>query len=53
MKKLFIFVGTTAGSYAGWWVGAQFGGTMTAFMVSMVGFGAGMYYGAKLAKQYE
>ena len=52
MKKLFAFVGATIGSYAGWALGAVFG-TMTAFMLSIVGTGAGIYVGAKIAGQYE
>lgn len=48
MRKLMSFVGTTVGSSVGWWVGAH-AGFMTAFMLSMVGFGAGMWYGRKIA----
>lgn len=48
MKKLFGFVGSTIGSYAGWAVGSRFG-MMTAFMVSIVGTGIGLYYGRRLA----
>ena len=44
MRKLLGFVGATVGSAVGWWAGAHVG-TMTAFMVSMVGTGAGMYAG--------
>lgn len=51
MKKLAGLVGATVGGYAGWWLGAH-AGIMTAFVVSMIGTGAGMYYGAKLAKRY-
>jgi hypothetical protein len=52
MKKLFGFIGATVGGYAGWALGAAFG-TMTAFMLSMVGTGAGIYVGAKVAGHYE
>jgi hypothetical protein len=48
MGKLGAFVGSTIGSYAGWYAAARFGFT-TAFMVSMVGTGFGMYYGRKIA----
>ena len=51
MRKLFSFVGGTIGSYAGWALGASVGFT-TAFMVSMVGTGIGMYYGHRIAKNY-
>jgi hypothetical protein len=51
MGKLFAFIGATIGSYAGWFLGARIGFT-TAFMVSMVGTGIGMYYGHRIAKNY-
>lgn len=51
MGKLFSFIGATIGSYAGWLVGAKIGFT-TAFIVSMVGTGLGMYYGRLIAKNY-
>jgi hypothetical protein len=52
MTRLFGFIGATAGGYLGWWIGAP-AGVMTAFMVSMLGTGAGMYVGRKLASRYE
>ena len=51
MTKLFAFIGATIGSYAGWWCGARVG-LMTAFMLSMVGTGAGIYWGRKLAQHW-
>ena len=48
MNKLLMLVGSTAVSYLGWWLGA-FVGTMTAFMVSVVGAGVGMWLGHRLA----
>jgi hypothetical protein len=51
MGKLFSFIGATIGSYAGWALGATVGLT-TAFMVSMVGTGIGIYFGRRLAKNY-
>ena len=51
MGKLFAFIGSTAGGYAGWALGAPVGFT-TAFMLSMVGTGIGMYYGRKIAQNY-
>ncbi len=50
--KLIGTIGAFIGSTAGWWIGAQMGGMMTAFMVSMVGTGAGIYWGRKLAQHY-
>ena len=51
MGKLFAFIGSTAGGYIGWALGATVGMT-TAFIVSMVGTGIGMYYGRKIAQTY-
>ena len=52
LTKLLGFIGATAGGYVGWWIGAPVG-TMTAFMLSMVGTGAGLYYGRKLGDHYS
>jgi hypothetical protein len=52
MGKLLMIVGSTLGSYAGWWLGAHVG-VMTAFAVSMVGTGAGIYAGRQVASNYE
>jgi hypothetical protein len=52
VRKLFIFVGATIGSYVGWALGAH-AGIMTAWMLSMLGTGAGMYAGHRTARQLE
>ena len=52
MSKLFMLVGSTVGSYAGWWAGGHVG-VMTAFVVSTIGFGAGLYAGRRVAQGYE
>ena len=52
MTKLLGFVGATIGSYAGWALGAR-AGVMTAFMLSMVGTGIGIYAGRRFAERYE
>jgi uncharacterized membrane protein SpoIIM required for sporulation len=52
VRKLFIFIGATVGSYAGWALGAH-AGIMTAYMLSMLGTGVGMYAGHRTAKQLE
>lgn len=44
MAKLLWFIGATVGGWVGWWLGEQFGGVFTAFVVSMVGTGAGIYW---------
>jgi len=43
MEKLIVLVGSSVGGALGWWLGAQVG-IMTAFFVSMVGTGAGIYF---------
>lgn len=52
VKKLLVFMGTTLGSSLGWWLGGA-GGIMGSFILSMVGLGAGMYFGAQLARRLE
>ena len=48
MNKVIGYIGATIGSYAGWALGARFG-TMTAFMLSIVGTGLGIYAGRRVA----
>ena len=48
MTKLLVLVCTTVFSSVGWALGARFG-IMTAFTLSMVGFGVGMWYGRRWA----
>ena len=52
MTRLYTLVGTTIGSYAGWWFGAQFG-LMTAFMLGIIGTGAGFYFARRIAQYYQ
>ena len=52
MEKLCIFIGTTIGSSIGWWAGNKIG-FMSAFMLSIVGTGFGMYYGVRFAREHE
>lgn len=51
MAKLLGWIGGTLGGSLGWWLGAQ-GGIMTAFFISIVGTGAGVYAGRWLAAEY-
>lgn len=46
------FIGATVGGYAGWALGARFG-TMTAFIISIIGTGIGIYAGNRTASNYE
>jgi hypothetical protein len=48
VSKLLTFVGATVGGAIGWWLGARVG-TMTAFMVSTLGSGVGVYAGRRIA----
>ena len=52
MRRLFGVIGATVGGYAGWYVGATVG-MMTAFSLSMVGTGVGMYIAYRAAQNYE
>ena len=51
MEKLFVIVGTTLGSAVGWWAGAYFG-MMTAFLLSIVGTGVGLYAARRLVRDH-
>ncbi len=50
MQKLLGFVGATLGSYVGWALGSRFG-TMTAFMLSILVSGVGLYYGRRFGSE--
>ena len=52
MGKLLAFVGATVGGWLGWAAGEPIG-TMTAFMVSMLGTGIGIYVGRRVARNWE
>ncbi len=46
-----MLVAATLGSALGWWIGS-FVGLMTAFILSVVGTAAGVYFGGRLAREY-
>jgi hypothetical protein len=52
VSKALAFLGATVGGAVGWWLGASVG-TMTAFMLSTVGTGVGVYAGRRLADRLE
>lgn len=52
LQKMLGFIGATAGGAIGWWAG-EGAGLMTAFMLSMVGTGLGIYAGMRVARHYE
>lgn len=51
VTKLSGFIGATIGSSLGWWLG-QRAGFMTAFLLSIVGTGIGLYFGRRAADQW-
>ena len=53
MNKLVITLCSTVASYAGWWLGAQVGGIFTAFTVSMIGTGLGIYAGKRVVNMWD
>jgi hypothetical protein len=48
MSKLLAWVGMTVGGAVGWWAGDRIG-HFSAFILSMVGTGAGLYLGRWMA----
>ena len=48
MTKICGSLGAFLGSSVGWWVGSQ-AGMMTAFVVSMIGTGLGIWAGRRIA----
>lgn len=50
MKGMLNFIGMTIGGWIGWAIGAQVS-IFTAYMVSMVGTGLGLYAAIRVTKQ--
>jgi len=50
VTKLLVLICTTVFSSIGWALGARVG-PMTGFILSMVGFGVGMWYGRRWAER--
>ena len=51
MKKLLGLLGMTIGGWLGWAIGAPIS-IFTAFIISMIGTGFGLYYGNKIAGRF-
>ena len=51
MRKPLTFMGSFIGSYLGWYLGSKIGGMTTAFIVSVIGLGAGIYFSGRLAER--
>ena len=49
MSKVLTFIGASVGGAIGWWLGEHVG-IMTAFIVSTVGTGIGVYAGRRIAE---
>lgn len=52
MTKIIATLGSFVGGSIGWWMGAGVG-TMTAFILSIIGTGVGIYFGRQLALKLE
>ena len=52
LSTVMAFVGSTVGGYAGWALGGLVG-RFTAFVVSVVGTGLGVYYGRRMGRELE
>ncbi len=52
MSKMFAFIGSMVVGYAGWFLGEPFG-MFTAFVLSIVGTGVGIYVGRRIGRHYE
>jgi uncharacterized protein YcfJ len=52
MKKTLVFLGAFLGGTVGWMLGDGVG-LMTAFVLSIVGTGVGVYAGNKVAQRYD
>jgi uncharacterized protein YcfJ len=52
MVKRFWMIGGIAGSAIGGYIGREFGGIMTSFVLSSIGMALGVYIGFKIARQY-
>lgn len=53
MNKLVVSLCSFLLASAGWWVGEQFGGIFTAFAVSMIGTGFGIYAGKRVINLWD
>jgi hypothetical protein len=51
MTRILMFLAATIGGSIGWWLGA-FIGFMTAFVFSVVGTAAAVYYARRWSMQY-
>jgi len=52
MNRFCTLAGMTVFGWIGWWIGAKFGGIMTAFVVSTIGSIVGVYIGWRINRDY-
>jgi hypothetical protein len=52
MNKLLVMTGASVGGAVGWWAGSAVG-LFTAFVLSTVGTGAGVYAARRLIDYYD
>jgi len=50
LKRILDMIAMTAGGWVGWWMGA-FVSIFTAFVISMIGTGLGLYAARRLSKR--
>ena len=53
MNKLVVSLCSFLLASAGWWIGEQMGCIFTAFTISMVGTGIGIYFGKRIVDLWE
>ena len=53
MNKLVVSLCSFLLASAGWWLGEQIGGIFTAFTISMVGTGLGIYFGKRVVNMWD
>jgi membrane protein YqaA with SNARE-associated domain len=51
MRRFLVLLGSCLGGWAGWWLGAR-AGLVTAFFVSTIGTGLGVYLGWRIGREY-
>jgi predicted esterase YcpF (UPF0227 family) len=51
MRRLLALIAASLGGWIGWWLGARVG-MMTAFVLSVIGAGLGIYAAQRIAQHY-
>ena len=51
MRKLLTLIVASLAGWLGWWLGTGIG-TMTAFCLSVIGTGLGLYVGQRIVREY-